>query len=160
MQKQPGCIIRFAEERDVDTLVNLLSILFSLEEDFTVDPGKQQRGVRLMLASKQAVILVAEKDGTVVGMCSGQLLISTAEGAPVALVEDVVVFPEYRNTGVGSRLVAAVIGWANQHGGCRLQLLADRNNLDGLEFYHANGWQSTQLICLRKTIESEGDSHG
>lgn len=125
-----------------------------------VDPGKQERGIRLMLANNQAVILVAEKAGTVIGMCSGQLLISTAEGAPVSLVEDVVLLPEYRRMGIGSRLLAAAFDWTVQRGGRRLQLLADRNNLEGLQFYHSSGWMSTQLICLRKKIESEGTDHG
>jgi ribosomal protein S18 acetylase RimI-like enzyme len=31
-----------------------------------------------------------------------------------------------------------------------LQLLADKNNLPALNFYQKQGWQSTQLVCLRK----------
>lgn len=121
---------------------------------------KQEQGIRLMLASNQAVVLVAEVGAGVVGMCSGQLLISTAEGAPVCLVEDVVLFPEYRHMGIGSRLLAAVIEWTTRQNGCRLQLLADRSNREGLEFYRANGWKSTQLICLRKMIEPDGVDNG
>jgi len=34
----------------------------------------------------------------------------------------------------------------------RLQLLADRNNIQATDFYQKLGWQATQLICLRKVV--------
>ena len=78
------------------TLVALLRQLFAIEEDFRIDEERQRRGLAMLLDNPQALILVAEAAGRVIGMCSGQLLVSTAEGGPALLVEDVVVAEGFR----------------------------------------------------------------
>jgi len=143
-------LIRQAEDCDLHSLVALLEILFAIEEDFTFAPERQLLGLQLLLATPAARVIVAEAAGRVVGMCSGQLLVSTAEGAMSLLVEDLVVEENYRGRGTGRRLLAAIAGWAADYGVCRLQLLADRHNLPALKFYERQGWQLSQLICLRK----------
>ena len=144
--------IRNAEDMDLDAMLALLSELFAVEADFTPDPVRQRRGLCLMLdgCHKHRCIKVAEVSGVVVGMCSAQVLISTAQGGPAALVEDVVVGPAYRRLGIGRRLMTAIAAWGQRRGATRLQLLADRNNTDALAFYHKMGWQPTQLICMRQ----------
>ena len=143
-------VIRRARARDLPDLEELLGILFSIEEDFEVDEAKQHQGLSLMLGSDTRQIMVAQVDSRVVGMVSAQLLISTAEGAPSALLEDLVVRKEYRGRNIGSRLLAKIEKWARQHGATRCQLLADRGNAPALAFYEKHGWGPTSLICLRK----------
>jgi ribosomal protein S18 acetylase RimI-like enzyme len=96
-------------------------------------------------------VLVAQGKGAVAGMCTAQLVISTAEGAPSALVEDVVVAREFRGQGVGRKLMDAIGAWAVTAGATRLQLLADKNNAAAFGFYEKLGWRRTQLVCLRNT---------
>ena len=148
--------IRSADREDLGSLTALLETLFSLEEDFVVDGGRQRRGLELLLESDRGRLLVAEADGAVVGMCSGQLTISTAEGGPAVLVEDVVVREDWRGRGIGARLMDAVADWAMERGATRLQLLADRNNASALDFYTHLGWSATQLICLRNRPTYKG----
>jgi GNAT superfamily N-acetyltransferase len=143
--------IRCARGDDGPALVALLSELFSIEADFRPDPERQRRGLALMLADPASrVVLVAERAGTVIGMVTGQLVVSTAEGAPSALVEDMVVQASARGAGVGRALLAAVEAWAAGRGATRLQLLADRENAPALDFYRRAGWRGTQLVCLRR----------
>jgi GNAT superfamily N-acetyltransferase len=96
------------------------------------------------------IVVAAEAEGQVVGLASAQILISTAEGGPAGLVEDVVVAEGWRGRGIGRKLVAALEQWAATRGATRLQLLADRDNRPALRFYDAIGWERTRLICLRK----------
>jgi GNAT superfamily N-acetyltransferase len=144
--------IRNAGIDDLQALVTLLQALFSIEADFSPDADRQHRGLTLMLdgCGKHRCIKVADVDGVVVGMCTAQTLISTAEGATVALVEDMVVDPAYRGRGIGRRLMTAIETWSRRHGAVRLQLLADRTNFSALDFYDRIGWVPTQLICLRR----------
>ncbi|MEJ2158151.1 MAG: GNAT family N-acetyltransferase [Desulfobacteraceae bacterium] len=93
---------------------------------------------------------MAEVGGKVVGMCSVQMLISTAMGGWSALVEDMVVEERCRGAGIGRQLMDAIVQWVRAHGGTRLQLLADRTNFSALDFYNRMGWRPTQLICLRR----------
>jgi GNAT superfamily N-acetyltransferase len=83
-------------------------------------------------------------------MATVQIVISTAEGGLVGLVEDVVVQEDRRGCGVGRCLMAALVSWAEGRGLSRLQLLADRTNFGALDFYNQAGWLPTRLICLRK----------
>jgi len=143
--------IRAATERDLDALVALLGLLFALESDFTPDPDRQRRGLAAMLADPPSrTVLVAERGGAVIGMATAQLVVSTAEGGPSALVEDVVVTAPERGRGVGRRLLGALETWAAARGASRLQLLADRENAPALRFYQRLGWRPTQLVCLRR----------
>ncbi|MDA8418824.1 MAG: GNAT family N-acetyltransferase [Desulfobacteraceae bacterium] len=151
-------IIRAARPADLAVLTGLLKTLFGIEADFSFNEALQQQGLRLMLADKRSRLLVAEAEGVVVGMCSGQLTISTAEGGPALLVEDVVVGERWRGQGIGRRLMAALASWARRHQVSRLQLLADRQNVMALDFYRHLGWQGTELICLRRHLDEDEGS--
>lgn len=150
MMAEHNAIIRPARAGDIEVMVSLLRLLFTIEEDFEVDEERQRQGLALMLDNRQGLLLVAEFEGQVVGMCSGQIVISTAEGGPALLIEDVIVREGFRGHGIGRLLVDALGEWAAAQGAFRLQLLADRNNHDALDFYARLGWQTTGLICLRK----------
>jgi len=144
--------IRSAQRSDLDDLVSLLQALFAIEEDFTPDPDRQRQGLKCFLdgCGKHRCILVAESEGRVIAMATIQILISTAEGGPVGLVEDVVVREDYRGQGIGRRLMTALTTWATERGLMRLQLLADRTNFSALDFYNKQGWLPTRLMGLRK----------
>jgi ribosomal protein S18 acetylase RimI-like enzyme len=144
--------IRTAKPSDIPQLVELLKELFTIEADFDFDQEKQAYGLNMLLNSEKDCVLVAEllSDSKLLGMCTVQTLISTAEGGPVGLLEDLIVAADFRHQGVGAKLLAEAANWAKCKGLKRLQLLADKNNLPALNFYQKQGWQSTQLICLRK----------
>ena len=74
--------IRTAKPSDIPQLVELLKELFTIEADFDFDQEKQACGLNLLLNSEKDCILVAEllSDNKVLGMCTVQTLISTAEG--------------------------------------------------------------------------------
>lgn len=144
-------IIRSAIREDINVMASLLGELFAIEADFQCNPEHQYRGLELLLdgCMKHKCIQVAEVESKVVGMCTAQILISTAQGTPVALVEDMIVDVDYRRKGIGRGLMQAIEAWARFHGATRLQLLADRLNIPALKFYERLGWSTTQLICLR-----------
>ncbi|MEJ2592726.1 MAG: GNAT family N-acetyltransferase, partial [Candidatus Thiodiazotropha sp.] len=104
-----------------------------------------------LLDAPDAHVVVAEEAGRVVGMATLQVVISTAEGGPAGLIEDVVVSESHRSRGIGQALMDDLIAWAGERGLTRLQLLADRDNQPALDFYCKQGWTLTRLIALRKT---------
>lgn len=148
-------LVRPASTADLDDLVELLAILFALEEDFQFDPQRQRRGLEMMLVSERAMVLAAESGGRVIGMCTGQCTISTAEGGLALLVEDVVVTSKWQGRGIGRKLLEALAKWAAACRISRLQLLADRHNDPALAFYTQTGWQRTELIALRRRLPME-----
>lgn len=153
--------IRKARLSDLPDLARLLAELFSIEQDFVVNARRQRRGLKLILsAPNEWRVFVAEGGGRVVGMCSVHRLVSTAEGAESALIEDMVVRKGWRGKGVGRKLLAAAETWSFAQGFRRLQLLADRDNKKALLFYRRNGWSRTHLICLRKSRPRRGRPSG
>ncbi|WP_449243174.1 N-acetyltransferase family protein [Desulfovibrio sp.] len=148
--------IRRARPGDVEALVGLLGLLFDLESDFRPEPSRQRHGLDLMLRDPlHRRVSVAELGGEAVGMATAQLLVSTAQGGPAALVEDVVVGPGHRRLGLGRALMKDIEVWAAGAGATRLQLLTDRDNAPAFGFYASCGWRSTALVCLRRNLKLE-----
>ena len=121
-----------ATHADMPAMAKLLEFLFEQEADFTPDREKQCRGLALILDNPQlGRIFVARIDGRVVGMVSLLLTVSTAEGAAGAWLEDMVVHPDHRSHGIGSRLLQQAIDEAWGMGVRRITLLTDHDNLTG-----------------------------
>lgn len=85
-------------------------------------------------------------------MVSAQLVISTAQGAPSAWVEDMMIDDAYRGQGIGKQLLQNVLIWAKNKGATRAQLLVDIENIEALGYYQHLNWEATQLqarhVCL------------
>jgi ribosomal protein S18 acetylase RimI-like enzyme len=155
--------VEAADKTDIPALIELLTLLFSIEQDFCPDPEKQRRGLEGLLERPENGVLLVARDlgkeeesrprkGPAIGMVSAQLVISTASGAPSAWVEDLVLKPEYRKMSIGRQLLAAAATWAKQKGARRLQLLADADNTPALAFYERLCWQPTRLFAWRTFI--------
>lgn len=136
---------------DIPALANLLAELFDIEQDFNANSDKQIQGLDLLIASPQlGVIKVARtENGDVIGMVSAQLVISTAEGAPSAWVEDMVVDQNYRAQGVGKALLSCALDWAKEKGATRAQLLVDLDNAPALGYYDHLGWSASRMGMRR-----------
>ncbi len=151
----PG--IRAATPEDIPAMVALLRQLFAIEDDFAFDAPVQARGLALVLATPGAAGFVAVQDGPeaggqVRGMATAQLLVSTARGGPVATIEDVVVDQAARGQGLGRALLEAATAWARAQGALRVQLLADRENAEALDFYDRLGFGRTRMVWLVRQI--------
>jgi GNAT superfamily N-acetyltransferase len=145
--------IREGHAGDIPVLVRLLAQLFAIEADFAIDPIVQARGLELLHGRADAVILVAEAEGRVVGMCTVQLTASTARGGLSAGVEDVVVDQTVRGRGIGRALLAAAEAWARGRGAVRIALLADEANVSALDFYDRLGFTRTRLVWLARALD-------
>ncbi len=146
--------IRTATPEDIGAMCSLLAELFTLESDFVPDRDKQEKALRMLIADSASMshVLIAVTGGKVIGMGTVQLVVSTAEGGPAGLVEDIIVLSEHRGNGIGAHILSQLGEWARQRGATRLQLLAEMDNLPALDFYRSKGWSFTHLICLRKRL--------
>ncbi len=145
-----GLRLGVAQATDIPALVRLLDQLFAIESDFSADASRQERGLRSVLSSPTACVMVARSAaGTPVAMCSAQLVYSTAEGAPSAWIEDVIVDAAWRSRGLGRSVLQATLDWARSQGATRAQLMADLDNQPALDFYRRLGWATTRLGALR-----------
>ena len=144
------CVIEPAALDDLPALIALLGLLFSQEAEFTPNPAAQAQGLQMIL-SQPAVgqVWVVRQGPQVVGMCSLLFSVSTALGARVAWLEDVVLLPAARGRGWGSALLAEVLQQAKRAGCARLSLLTDGDNLAAQRFYARFGFTASGMRPLR-----------
>jgi ribosomal protein S18 acetylase RimI-like enzyme len=153
--KKSDITIRRAKLKDVKQLIDLLVELFSIETDFTIDHEKHAEGLtRVILDFERSVILVAEQNDIIVGMVSGQLVISTAIGGYSVLLEDMCINSRFRRSGTGSALLEHLVAWGKDKGAKRIQLVADKENIAALAFYHKEGFSSSRMTGMYRIIPS------
>lgn len=147
--------IRTARSDDVPEMARMIGELFGVEKDFSSNLERQERGLRAILASDAAAAFVAvvEPGDEIIGMVTVQLTISTAQGGPSGLLEDLFVKEAHRGRGTAARLVEAVELWCSSRGAHRVQLLVDLTNEGAIKFYSARGYLETRMAARRRFIE-------
>ncbi len=147
--------IETATATDIPALSALLSVLLSQEAEFRPDEAAQQRGLHAIIEDPAIgqILLARDDNGVVVGMVSLLFSISTALGARVALLEDMVVSPQARNAGLGSQLLQAAIAQARHLGCRRITLLTDLDNLGAQRFYARHGFSGSPMTPLRLLLD-------
>ena len=139
---------------DIPALSALLSLLFAQEAEFRPDPVAQQRGLAAIINDPAVgAILVARDGGSMLGMVNLLFTVSTALGARVALLEDMVVATRARNRGVGSELLRAAIACARGRGCRRITLLTDADNVRAQAFYRTEGFEMSSMVPLRLALD-------
>ena len=149
--------IEFAGSADLEAMADLLGELFTLESDFTPDRAKQLAALRWILDHPDHGRLFVARDGDeVVGMANALVSVSTAEGGPVLILEDVILAACHRGGGHGRQLVEHVLHWAAGQGMSRVTLLADKDNRAALSFYARLGFEESALVVRRFRARKAG----
>jgi len=143
-------IIDEAAHSDLPQLCELLAFLFPQEHEFQPDGRKQSAALNLLIGNPQRGRVFVLRSGTaLLGMVSVQVLVSTARGGDVLMLEDLVIRPTCRNRGYGAALLEHVIDFARRSGFSRITLLADAVNLDAQRFYCRHGFFVSDMLPYR-----------
>lgn len=142
-----------ATEADIPALSDLLSILFTQEAEFKPDDAAQRRGLGMIIGNPQSGAILVAREGTqLLAMVNLLFTVSTALGERVAMLEDMVVAPAARGTGVGSALLQHAIAFAQQQGARRITLLTDHDNTVAQQFYAKAGFTTSPMIPMRRLL--------
>jgi ribosomal protein S18 acetylase RimI-like enzyme len=143
-----------AAQKDLAQMVELLGKLFAHEAEFTPNAAKQEAALKMIFADPAAGRLYVAKDGPkVVAMASLLYTVSTAEGGKAALFEDLVVHEDYRQRGIGAKLLEYVIAQARADGVLRLTLLTDMQNEQAQALYRRLGFTGSPMKPMRLKIK-------
>ena len=135
---------------DIPALCDLLALLFAQEAEFTPERAAQERGVTaIMQDGQKGHFLVARRNGRAIAMVSLLYTVSTALGARVAWLEDMVVEPSERGGGIGGGLLAFAVEFAKDQGCRRLTLLTDQDNVQAQRFYQRQGFGGSAMRPMR-----------
>ncbi|MGZ4181063.1 MAG: GNAT family N-acetyltransferase [Solirubrobacteraceae bacterium] len=144
-----AAIVREAGPDDVEEVVSGYEWLFappgSRPPDW--DPDRAAGAVRRALASDAAVVLIAELDGELVGLCTAYDDIESVRFGRRVWVEDLAVHPEQRSLGIGKQLLDEAKRWARSRGATHLELDSGETRADAHRFYEREGPVS-RSVCF------------
>jgi rubredoxin/GNAT superfamily N-acetyltransferase len=148
--------IRTAFASDIAGCSALLARLFSQEKEFAPDSKAQSAGLSMIIENPQlGRIFVCEIDGVLQGMVLLLFTVSTFLGKKVALLEDMVVAPQWRGKGIGSLLIEHAVEFARNEGLGRITLLTDSDNETAQQFYRSKGFERSEMVVFRKVVETK-----
>ncbi len=143
-------LIQKASIEDIPRLCELLEQLFSMEVEFTPDKDLQQKALKEIIESDSlGDIFVAIKDDDIVAMVNILYSYSTALGAPVAVLEDMIVDSSHRGEQIATRLIAYIKKYLKEDGFKRITLLTDSDNTKGQNFYKKCGFEPSSMLPFR-----------
>jgi len=97
---------------------------------------------------------VSEVDGKVVGFILARLTYAGVPFTEVALIQAIVVDPDYQRRGIASRLVNALLGYCHGEGINTIRAVLDERNADLKRFFQRLGFRRSELVNYTKTFES------
>lgn len=142
----PRPTIRPAREDEVERVLPLYEALFEApgSRPETWDEGRAARALADAIRSRDSAVLVAERGGRLVGVCTAYLDLDSVRFGLRCWVEDLAVEPESRSQGVGAALLADARGWAHAAGATHLELDTADSRTDAQRFYQRErpSWRS------------------
>ena len=95
----------------------------------------------------ESIILIAKTaTGSGVGFCQLYPTFCSVEAAPIYVLYDLFVRPEYRRSGAGRALLLAAEDRARLNGVVRMDLTTARNNASAQALYEALGWVRDEVF--------------
>ena len=139
-----GFAIRYALETDVAAVGQL----FDGYRQFYEQPADLARAtayIQARLTNEESTILVAETaDGQLAGFCQLYATFCSVAAAPILVLYDLFVNPEYRQQGIGKALMLAADEHAKKAGVVRMELATAVDNYPAQALYESLGWQRDQ----------------
>ncbi len=144
---------RVAKTEDIPVLCELLWELFSQEVEFTPNKEIQEKALKKIIEDENiGDIFVAVKENKVIAMVNILYTISTALGEKVAILEDMVVFKEFKNQKIGSNLIEFTLDYFKKNSFKRVTLLTDSDNFNAHNFYKKHEFTESSMIVFRKSL--------
>ncbi|MDR1809355.1 MAG: GNAT family N-acetyltransferase [Prevotella sp.] len=117
-------------------------------------PIKQLRLVDALNNHPTAVVLLANVDGVYAGMLVAFENFSTFTVRPMLNIHDVIVLREYRNMGVGRRLMEAIVAEGEKRRCSRITLEVRHDNAAAQKLYRSFGFGDVEppMLYWRKAL--------
>lgn len=134
-----GEIIRYIQNHELKELLDLYKHL-NKDDPTIVEDAELKSLWEEILEDKGQHYLVAEVDGKLVSSCVMVVIKNLTRSAkPYALIENVVTHPDYRNKGIGTRLLKRAQEIAKEKSCYKIMLLTGREK--AISFYENAGFE-------------------
>lgn len=142
-----------ATVEDLSVLTTFISDLMEEQPDFVSDEAAHAKGIQLILESpSKGRIFVLRDEEDILGMVNILFTITTALGGCAALMEDVIIHPQYRRQGLGSLMLDYAVAFAEEKDFKRITLLADAQDEKSQSFFQNKGFDFSGLIPMKRIL--------
>jgi ribosomal protein S18 acetylase RimI-like enzyme len=154
-------LIRPATKADIEAMGRLGALLVRTHYEFDpkrflpTQPGMEKGYGSFLgrqLSDPETVVLVAEREGTVVGYLYGTIAgpdwMSLRGEAGV--IQDIIVDPAYRGGGIGRKLLDAGLQWLKEHGAPQAVLSTAQRNEAAQHLFAAAGFRPTMIEMTKE----------
>jgi len=143
-QSLPKLIVRGAGAEDIDALVLLMREFYS-ESSFTLDDRWAESSFRSLLASPTlGAVWVAHAGLEAVGHAVLSVRYAMEFGGLSGYIDDLYVKPNFRRTGVGRSLVAALYAECSSRACKSIQVEVGKSNASALALYSRFGLKAAE----------------
>ena len=139
-----------------DMLISDIDELSILYYDFwheKSDTEKMRKEFKKLINNKDYIFLSATTNdvliGTILGIMCHELY---GNCKPFLVMEDFIVHADYRNMGVGKKLLDKLEEVALTRGCSQIQFITDSNRTNAIEFYKKRGYETNKHIGLKKKL--------
>jgi len=157
---EPGVVIREASEKDVEEVARLIVRFYMFNEEF--DPAWTAREdlkrateiVKKSLEDPSTIVLVAEFDGSVIGVARAVIVDEPMlETSPIGVLKELYVKPEYRRRGIATGLIERMSGILHRKGARAIAAEFPSRNEVAETFYEKLSFRPFKSIYIRETRE-------
>jgi GNAT superfamily N-acetyltransferase len=138
--------VREAAPAEVERVLGMYEWLFAPPGSLPPrwDADRARSAISAAIEDPEAAVLVAERRGELLGLCTAYLDMNSVRFGPRCWVEDLAVSPDNRSQGVGKALLDAAKDWARERGATHLELDSGDARADAHRFYEREGpsWTS------------------
>jgi GNAT superfamily N-acetyltransferase len=129
--------VREAQPAEVERVLGMYEWLFASPGSVPPrwDADRARAAIAAAIEDPEALVLVAEHRGELLGLCTGYLDMNSVRFGPRCWVEDLAVGPNDRSKGVGKDLLDAAKDWARERGASHLELDSGDTRADAHRFY-------------------------
>lgn len=154
-ETQPTPVIRKIRANELSALLELYRHLHADDVALPVIADLEHLWQRI-LNDPRLHYFVADVDGRIVSSCTLAIILNLTRGAkPYGLIENVVTHSEFRNQGLGTRVLQEALKLAGEQDCYKVMLLTGRKNPATLRFYERAGFEGgvkTGFVARQKQI--------
>jgi ribosomal protein S18 acetylase RimI-like enzyme len=141
MVKMLNVEVRTAAPQDSEELVNLADKLVHLD-----DWSKREAMLKKSLEEPNCEIFVAEVEKKIVGFIELRVFPDFVEGAPIGIIQNIIVDENYRKLGIGSKLLQRAIEEAENLNAVEIHVWTEFDNQPAINFYTKHGFKKRAIL--------------
>jgi GNAT superfamily N-acetyltransferase len=147
-------LLRFAEEKDVDLILEFIRGLAEYEHLLDTVKINEADIKKYVFEKKLLEVVIGEYDGTPAGFALFFHNFSTFVGKPGIFIEDIFVKPEFRGKGLGRIFFSFLAKIALERNCGRMEWSCLNWNKSSIEFYKSQGAKAMDEWTIYRIVEN------